>query len=211
VLIVFNDNSEKTNLIYIRLIKVCTDIHIPPALNKFLFLFLILYSHSGITQNKANTEWLVVSSSITFKIKNAGIVVNGSFIGLNAKINFDASKNVGNFIQASVDAKSIDTDNSTRNGHLKKEEYFNVEKYPKISLISTFFGKDKDGFRGYFNLTIKDKTKQVAIPFTYIEKTGKAVFKGSFTINRLDFGVGQSSIILSDNVTVNIEVNVQKR
>lgn len=137
--------------------------------------------------------------------------VNGSFLGLNAKINFDPSKNAGNSIQASVEAKTIDTDNTTRNGHLKKEEYFDVEKYPKLTLVSTFFGKDKDVFRGYFNVTIKDKTKAITIPFTFTEKTGKATFKGSFILNRLDFGVGESSIILSDNVTVTLEVNVQKK
>lgn len=130
---------------------------------------------------------------------------------LSAKINFDATKNAGNYIQASIDANTIYTDNSTRNGHLKKQEYFDVEKYPKISMVSTFFGKDKDIFRGYFNITIKDKTKAITVPFTFSEKTGKATIKGSFVLNRLDFGVGESSIILSDNVTVTIEVNLQKK
>ncbi|PBQ32323.1 hypothetical protein CNR22_11260 [Sphingobacteriaceae bacterium] len=176
-----------------------------------LFLFLGLLPFYAIIGQTKNTEWLVSSSSVTFKIKNAGLTVNGSFLGLNAKINFDASKSAGNSIQATVEAKTIDTDNNTRNAHLKKAEYFDVEKYPKISLVSTFFGKDKEAFRGYFNITIKDKTKAVTVPFTFSEKNGKGVFKGSFTLNRLDFGVGESSIILSDNVTVTLEVNVLKK
>jgi len=184
------------------------------AFKKILGLVLIFNCFVARTQSaaKQNGEWTVVSAIVKFKIKNAGINVSGSFSGLTAKIIFDATKNTGNSISATVDAKTIDTDNKTRDGHLKKEEYFDVEKYPKISLVSTLFGKAEDnGFRGYFTLTIKDKSKTVTIPFTFIEKNGTAVFKGSFTLNRLDFGVGESSIILSDNVTVEVEVNVIRK
>lgn len=139
------------------------------------------------------------------------MTVNGSFTGLNAKLVFDPSKNAGNFIQATIDAGTIDTDNKTRDGHLRKAEYFDVENYSKISLVSTFFGKDKENFRGYFNLAIKGKTKAITVPFSFTDKNGKGVFKASFTINRLDYGVGESSIILSDYVVITIEANVQKK
>lgn len=77
---------------------------------------------------------------------------------------------------------------------------------------ATLFGKEEDGsFRGYFKLTIKGKTKDVLVPFTFTEKDGKAIIKGSFTINRLDFGVGESSMILSNNATIIIEVNATKK
>ena len=129
-----------------------------------------------------------------------------------SKIIFDASKGFGNSIDATIDAKSINTGNGTRDGHLKKVDYFDVVGFPTINMKAALFGKEVDGsFRGYFKLTMKGKTKDVLIPFTFTEKDGKATLKGTFTINRLDFGVGESSMILSNNATVTIEVNATKK
>ena len=74
--------------------------------------------------------------------------------------------------------------------------------YPKIILKSVSF-KHKSGsnYVGQFNLTIKDKTKQVEIPFTYNDGS----FKGQFKLNRRDYGVGGGSLIMSDEVEVTIE------
>ena len=159
-----------------------------------------------------NQLWQVVSSNITFKIKNAGFSVNGKFTDLNANIQFDATKITGNKIDASIDANTINTDNSTRDGHLKKEEYFSVEKFPKINMSASSFTKEAEGkYKGLFTLTLKGVSKIVPISFTFTENDGKAKFTGSFTINRLDFQVGSSSLILSDNATINIEVNCTKK
>jgi polyisoprenoid-binding protein YceI len=159
-----------------------------------------------------NTEWLVSSSKITFKIKNAGFTVDGDLSGLKAKINFDAAKSYSNSIEATVIAKTINTGNSLRNGHLRKEDYFGVDKFPIISIAGATFAKQADGsFKGYFKITIKNITKDAVIPFTFSEKDGNANFKGTFTINRLDYGVGESSMILSNNVTVTMDVNVIKK
>jgi polyisoprenoid-binding protein YceI len=171
--------------------------------------FLIAFTFVCLFTNAQNKEWKVASSSIKFKIKNAGFNVEGSFSGLDAKIIFDNNKIIGNSMEASLNAASINTNNGSRDGHLKKAEYFDVVTFPKLTMAATLFGKEKDGnWRGYFKLTIKNKTKEIAVPFTFIEKDGKASIKGSFTINRLDFGVGESSLILSDYATINIEVIV---
>ena len=173
-------------------------------MKNLIVLLILMVNYAATAQNK---EWKVVSSSIKFKIKNAGFNVEGSFSGLDAKIVFDNNKIIGNSIEASLNAASINTNNGSRDGHLKKAEYFDVATFPKLTMAATLFGKDKDGnWRGYFKLTIKNNTKEIAVPFTFIEKDGKATIKGSFTINRLDFGVGESSMILSDYATINIEV-----
>ncbi len=174
-----------------------------------IVLVFSLLNFFGFAQN---TEWLVSSSKITFKIKNAGFTVDGDISGLKAKINFDATKSYSNSIEATAEAKTINTGNSSRDGHLKKDDYFGVDKFSIISIAGATFAKQTDGsFKGYFKLTIKNVTKDVVIPFTFIEKEGKANFKGVFTINRLDFGVGESSMILSNTVTVTMDVNVLKK
>lgn len=182
-------------------------------MRKLVLFFLVLALCKSKSQTLTpNQEWRVLSSTIKFKVKNAGFTVDGTFGELVAKVNFDPAKNYGNVIEASIDAKTINTGNTTRDGHLKKEEYFNVLKYSKIIMKATVFSKQADGsFKGYFSLTIKDKSKDIVVPFNFTEKDGKGVFKASFAINRLDFEVGSSSVILSNNVTVMLEVNVIKR
>ncbi len=176
------------------------------------YIIAVLLIVSGFKLHAQNTEWTIISSSVTFKIKNAGFTIGGSFGNMKAKILFDAAKSYSNSIEATIDTKTINTDNSTRDGHLKKEEYFDATKYPVITLKANLFAKDPNGsFRGFFKLTIKNTTKDIVIPFTFTEKDGKGVFKGSFTINRLDYGVGTSSMILSDNVAVTVEANVSKK
>jgi polyisoprenoid-binding protein YceI len=183
-------------------------------MKKIVAIALVLFSFGFVSQTVTtqNQEWLVGSSSIKFKIKNAGFTIDGTFSGLIAKIIFDASKGYGNSIDATIESKSVNTGNGKRDGHLKKTDYFDITTFPTISMKATLFGKETDGsFRGYFKLTIKGKTKDVLVPFTFTEKDGKAILKGTFTINRLDFNVGESSLILSDNVTITIEVNVTQK
>jgi len=182
-------------------------------MSRLLLIFCAIFlTLTGFIYKAQNTEWIVVSSAVTFKIKNAGFNVDGKFGGVVAAIVFDETKTLGNSIEATIDAKTINTGNGTRDGHLKKEEYFGVDKYPKIQMKATSFEKQTNGtYKGNFKLTIKEETKDVAVPFTFTQNDGKGIFKTTFTIDRLDYGVGESSFILSDNATIKIEVNVIKK
>ena len=53
-------------------------------------------------------------------------------------------------------------------------------------------------------------TKNVSIPFTISEAGNGYELKGEFSINRLDYGLGESSVILSDMVIVTIAVTAKK-
>src|ERR1700760_3792630 len=70
-------------------------------------------------------------SSVTFEIKNFGFNSKGTFTGLEGKIIFDAKDPSKASFDVSVNAASVNTDNDSRDSHLKKETYFDVEKYPK--------------------------------------------------------------------------------
>lgn len=151
----------------------------------------------------------VKSSTITFKIKNAGLMVDGSFTGLEADLKFNQLKPEQSTIKATVNSKSVNTGNSMRDEHLRKAEYFDVDKFPKITLQSTKI--EKTGpitYNGTFNLTMKGVTKSVVIPFMFMKIPEKTEFKGSFQINRRDYGVGGNSMTLSDNATINLSIIV---
>lgn len=138
-------------------------------------------------------------------------MVNGSFKLLDAKIIFDKVNMNGNSVSATVDPNSISTGIGMRDSHLKKEEYFDTKQFSKITMKATLFSRERDGsFKGFFKVTIKNTTVDIPIAFTFVEKDNQGEFKSEFTLNRLDFNVGESSMILSDNVTVNLDVKVTK-
>ncbi len=150
-------------------------------------------------------------STVSFSIKNFGIATGGSFKGLKGTIEFNpASAGTAKF-DISVDAGKVNTDNNARDNHLRKEEYFDAEKYPGISFVSAKITAKGSGFTVAGKLTIKGTTKDISFPFTAQPKDDGYLFEGSFQLNRRDFNVGGSSMVLGDNVTVNLSVFATKK
>ncbi|WP_295674073.1 YceI family protein [uncultured Mucilaginibacter sp.] len=164
------------------------------------------------SQAGSNAQTPVTRSAITFEIKNLGINTGGSISGLVTKVNFTPASLSASSIEASVDVNTINTDNSSRDEHLRSTDFFDVARFPKISLKSVAF-KHKSGnnYVGTFILMIKDKSKQIEMPFTFLDKDNTIGFKGTFKINRLDFGVGSESMILSNDVNITIDCEGKKQ
>jgi len=177
---------------------------------KTLF-FYVLISLAGIVGYAQDYNPADAGSSVKFKIKNFGFNVDGSFKGLEGKIHFDPAHLPDARFDVSIDANTIDTDNHTRDGHLKKEDYFDVQNHPRIRFVST--GIKAGGKKGEFifsgKLTIKDKTQELSFPFTASPMGNDYIFSGEFKINRKDFGVGGSSTI-SNSLTVALTVFARK-
>jgi polyisoprenoid-binding protein YceI len=147
-------------------------------------------------------------SKVHFVIDNFGIATGGDFKGLSGSIKFDPNDLAASDFDVSIDANTVDTDIEARDNHLRKAEYLDVQTYPKIALKSTRITKtNKDGYLYMFaNITIKGVSKEIKFPFTATPKNGGYLFEGSFKLNRRDFGVGKSSISLSDDLTVSLSV-----
>jgi len=159
----------------------------------------------------AQVKYTVTKSTVTFKIKNMGFNTGGSFGSVQANIMFDPSKPEASSIEATVDANTINTDNDMRDEHLKSDSYFDVAKYPRITIKSiSLKHKNGNNYTGQFNVTIKDKTLPLEIPFTYVESGSTASFNGTLKLKRTAFGVGSNSLVMSDDVTVNIDVETSK-
>lgn len=164
-----------------------------------------------ITMMSAEAQSLRIAadkSSIGFAIKNFGVTVDGSFTGLSGTIIFDPGNISGAKFSASVDAKTVNTGISSRDNHLRKKDYFNVDEHAKLRFESTQVSKStKDGvYVMQGNLTIKGIAKPVRFGFTATPVNGGYLFKGKFNINRRDFTVGGNSISLSDELQVILDV-----
>lgn len=170
---------------------------------KILLLLIFLFPFQIFCQSKNANE------PIRFQIKNAGINVDGTLSDWEYEISFDPKNLTESKIKATANPQSIETGIKLRDKHLQGRQYFNVEKFPEIRISSKrFTSKGKGRFVGIFELQIKDVKKEISIPFAMI-KTGKnQSFSAEFTINRLDYGIGESSLVLGDEVK--IMINLEK-
>ncbi|MDA8886187.1 YceI family protein [Bacteroidia bacterium] len=159
----------------------------------------------------AAIDWTPTSGSVKFYIKNTGITVDGSLSGIKSSIKFDENDLENSNIYASVNVSTINTGIGKRDEHVKGEEYFDAENYPKIEMKSTSFTKTNKGFNGVFKTTIKGKTKSINVPFTFTTNGETGKFVGSLNLDRLDYGVGKSSFLLSNDVKVRLTLSVKKK
>ena len=151
-------------------------------------------------------------SKVRFVIKNFGINTGGTFDGLSGTITFDPATLATASFDVSVAAKTVDTDMEARDNHLRKAEYFDVEKYPRISFKSTkVTTTNKDGYLFMFGIiTIKNVSKEISFPFTQKSQEGGILFEGDFKLNRRDFGVGGKSFSMADDLTVELSIFAKK-
>lgn len=171
-----------------------------------LFILTALISSSVFAQYKPLDQ----GSSLNFTIKNFGIEATGKFTGLQGDITFDPGNlSTANF-DVSIDAGTVNTDNSLRDSHLRGESYFDVKNYPKIHFVSTKVTGGKNGaFVITGKLTIKKQSQVVSFPFTETAADDGLLFKGSFSINRKDYEVGGTSTV-SNNLTVSLNILAKK-
>lgn len=177
-------------------------------MKKIFSLILICFSLTAAAQ-KGN--WIVKNYTIGFKIKNAKLNVSGLFGGLKSNINFDPLNPLNGSFEGTIAVNTLKTGIDMRDKHLKKAEYFDVEKYPEITIKSTSITKVKENsYSAKCNLTMKGKTKEVLLPFTVVANGKTAELKGTITLNRLDFGLGSPSVIMANNVEISITASVSQ-
>lgn len=178
------------------------------------------------TTTATKTTWGIdtAHSEIHFKVKHMMVsTVTGAFNTFEGKVETETEDFDGASISFSADVDSIDTKNKQRDEHLKSDDFFNAENYPKLTFQSKSFTKKEDGqYALVGDLTIRDNTREVVLETIYngtvVDPYGqtKAGFELSGKINRKDFGLQWSAvteaggIVLSDDVRLVLNVQLIK-
>lgn len=163
-------------------------------------ILLILSSNEAYGQD----SWKIDSARVVFHISNAGFDVEGNIAGIAGNIKFSQNKLDKSFFVAEAKTETIETGIKLRDKHIKKPDYFDTEKFPTIRIESKKIVKSKNGFDAFCTMTMKGQTKDIVIPFMFNQMSKKGEFKGAFSLNRLDFGLGEKSMILSETVAIDI-------
>jgi polyisoprenoid-binding protein YceI len=179
------------------------------------FLTLLAVAVFMQTAVFAQSTWKVdkAHSRVTFTITHLAVSdVDGYFKDFDATIvaakpDFSDAK-----VNFSANTASVSTDNEKRDAHLKSADFFEVEKFPALTFVSTGIkptGANKYQLTG--NLTIHGVTKPAVFDMWYrgtitnpMSKAPDAGFKVTGTIKRSDFAFGSKfgSPMLSDEVTL---------
>jgi len=155
-------------------------------------------------------------SSANFAVKHLGIsTVRGRFTDVSGTIMFDAQAPEKSSVTAVIKSTSITTDNATRDKHLNTPDFFDTATYPEIRFQSTSIRKvGGDNYVAVGNLTIRDVTKQVELPFTLAQgKGGKGEprlgAESTLTINRYEYHVSYDPTGLGVSKDVRIDLSVE--
>ncbi len=192
--------------------------------NKIVNTAIALVLAFSIAGFSAEWELDKSHSEVGFTVKHMVIAtVNGVFGEFEGTVNFDPENLSASKIEGTANVASIDTKNERRDQHLRSDDFFNAEQYPNITFVSSEIKKSDDGFVAVGDLTIRDVTKTIEIPFTLAgpiqDPWGgtRVAIDGSATINRLDFNVKWNKAmdnggwVVSEDVVLNLHAELIKK
>ena len=115
-----------------------------------------------------------------------------------------------------MDVASISTREPQRDAHLKSADFFDVEKFPTMTFVSTEVVKSGDesyevvgdltihGVTKTIDLDVEDVTQEMKDPFGLLRRGASA----KAAIMRSDFGLKYNSILEAGGVAIGDEVHI---
>ncbi len=155
-------------------------------------------------------------SAVHFSVRHMMLSnVRGEFTKLSGTVKFDPQNAAGSSIEATIDATSINTRDSQRDGHLKSADFLDVEKFPTINFQSKQIQLHTDGAQVTGDLTIHGVTREITLdvegPTAEIKDPwGKQRVGASATakLSRKDFGLVWNAALETGGVMVGDEVKI---
>ncbi len=163
-------------------------------------------------------------SRIGFVARHAMVTkVRGAFNDFEATAVIDADDITKSSARVVIKVDSIDTRSEQRDGHLRSNDFLDIENHPELTFVSTEVTPvSAEVVRVTGDLTIKGITRPVTVDFTF---EGSAVdpfgnervgFEGSVVINRKDWGITWNAaleaggVLVSDKITLEFEISAIK-
>lgn len=155
-------------------------------------------------------------SDIMFKVKHLMIsTVTGIFKKFDATLEFHQPEMTDAKVWFEADIDSIDTKNEQRDAHLKSDDFFNAERFPKLTFNSTGIKKISD--QEYIlmgDFTVRDITKPIELKIEYNGEVTdpwghkRLGFEVHGKLNRKEYGLKWSAVTEAGGVVVGDEVKL---
>ena len=168
------------------------------------------------------THWAIdpTHTTVEFAVKNLFLfTVNGSLAVQSGELVLDASDVGGSSVTASLEATSINTSNKRRDEHLRAAAFLDAEHCPEIRFQSTKVepGMDRDTLRVTGTLTIRERTKEIVLEVSDIDRSCSpngeqvAYFTALTDLDRHDFGISSMRGLIGGKLKVTINLQATRR
>jgi len=155
-------------------------------------------------------------SHLSFAIRVLSVsTTRGRFHALRGHLHIDEQNPANSWVEAEVEAASIDTRNKLRDAHLRSAAFFAVKQYPTITFQSTHVEHvDGQGYKVIGNLSMHGVTKPITFDVAYRGQStlmsARTGLTAKATINRNDFGVGRGAAVqLAASSIDTIEIDLE--
>ena len=158
-----------------------------------------------------------VHSTIGFSVKHLMVSkVRGTFDTFSGTITVD--ENGVPSVRAEIDVNSINTRNDQRDAHIRSADFFDAEKFPTATFVSTAVRENGDDYVLEGDFTLKGVTKKVDLDLEFngtnpgMGQGQVAGFEAKAVINRKDFGIDiempleGGGVVVGDKVTITLEI-----
>ena len=185
----------------------------------------ILFLFITATAQAAPATWRLdtAHSGIYFDARHIFSTVRGHFEDFSATLTIDPEDLEKSRCNFTVQTKSITTFNRKRDTHLRSAELFDVGEHPTMTFESTrIIAKGGTRYLIEGDLTIRGITKKISVPLIFHGvkpnpfKPSQQVagFTTRFTLNRLDFKVGDGTFfnmgVMDKEVDITIAIEAFK-
>jgi polyisoprenoid-binding protein YceI len=181
-----------------------------------LLAIMLLLGVTGVFSQQKTWNIDKAHTGILFNVTHMVISeVTGYFREFDAKLTTSKDDFSDAYVEVTIKAASINTDNAQRDTHLKSADFFEVEKYPTLTFKSKSFTKGEEGMydiAGY--LTIKGVTKEVVLKGKFNgsvnDKMGNTHmgWKAITKIDRTEYGVLYNSVMDNGGLAIGKEVTI---
>lgn len=164
-------------------------------------------------------DWAVDKdhTEIRFEVNHILTGVSGRFNEFKGEIHFDPDRPETGKFDFTVKVDSVDTANGKRDNHLRSKDFFDAGAFPEMKFRSTGISHiqgDRYALDG--KMTIKGVSKDIRIEFTFLapkphpfeKKKNVAGFTTQFTLNRLDYSVGDGKFLKMGVVGKEVDVEI---
>lgn len=139
------------------------------------------------------------NSTLRIEFKQFGVPTRGNFEQFTPKIEFDRGNPESCKIDVKIDLASIASGSSQRDKIIKSDDFFKIDTYPHATFSSE---KCKNiggnAYEAYGELTIRNITRPVMLPFTLDYQTSGSVLtanaKAELPLSRYDYDLGNTGM-----------------
>lgn len=157
-------------------------------------------------------RWIVVPdrSALTFTYTENDVAMEGRFPVFSGWARFDAAAPEASAVFVQVDMEAVSLPDFVRTAFARTGDWFATERHPRAQFELTLLTPTGDGYRAEGLMTVKGRTRPVALPVTLTQEGSCLRARGSAELDLESFDIGRGTVSrlirVGDTVAVDFDL-----